>query len=249
MRFFAFLLGLVMVAALSGARLAAAASVDCSAPRELIEDEPRLPALAQNFKDHQPVTIIVIGGGSTAGTAPDNAYPHFLEAALRQRHPDMQINVINRGVGGQTTEQMAARFAKDVYPHQPALVIWEAGTVDAVRGEDVNAFADAITNGIAAIREHKSEIMLIDMQYNPSTVSVINFEPYLDALHQTATLQDAYMFQRFEVMKYWSETSIFDFGNMPREKRASLAREVYECLGERLADAIEFAARLDEPNH
>jgi acyl-CoA thioesterase-1 len=249
MRFFAFLFGLVIVAALSGARLAAAASVDCSAPRELIEDEPRLPALAQNFKEHQPVTIVVIGGGSTAGTAPDNAYPHFLEAALRHRHPDMQINVINRGVGGQTTEQMAARFAKDVYPHQPTLVIWEAGTVDAVRGEDVNAFADAITNGIAAIQEHKSEIMLIDMQYNPSTVSVINFEPYLDALHQTATLQDAYMFQRFEVMKYWSETSIFDFSNMPREKRASLAREVYECLGERLADAIDFAARLDDPNH
>jgi acyl-CoA thioesterase-1 len=250
MRFFAFLFGLLMVASLSESRSAAAdAAVDCTAPRELIEDEPRLPALAQHFKEQQPVTIVVIGGGSTAGTSPDNAYPHFLEVELRHRHPEIQINVINRGVGGQTTEQMAARFAKDVYAHQPTLVIWEAGTVDAVRGEDVNAFADAITNGIAAIQEHKSEIMLMDMQYNPSTVSVINFQPYLDALHQTATLQDAYMFQRFEIMKYWSEASVFDFSSVPREKRASLAREFYECLGERLADAIDFAARLDEPDH
>jgi len=250
MRFFAFLLGLLTVALLGEVRpTAAEAAVDCSAPRELIEDEPRLPALAQHFKDHQPVTIVVIGGASTAGTAPDNAYPHFLEGALRHRHPDTPVKVVNRGITGQTTEQMSARFAKDVYPDQPSLVIWEAGTVDAVRSEDVNAFADAITDGIAAIQEHKAEIMLMDMQYNPSTVSVINFEPYLDALHQTATLQDVYMFQRFEIMKYWSETSVFDFSSVPREKRASQAREIYECLGERLADAIDFAARLDEQDH
>lgn len=244
MRFLVLLFGLMMVALPPGSRPAAAeTATHCDVPSELIEDEPRLPALAQSFKERQPVTIVVIGGASTAGTAPDNAYPHFLEGALRHRHPDVPITVINRGIAGQTTEQMAARFAKDVYAHQPNLVIWETGTVDAVRGEDVDAFADALTNGIAAVQEHKSEIMLMDMQYNPSTVSVINFQPYLDALHQTATLQDVYMFQRFDMMKYWNEAAVFDFTNVPREKRASLAREFYECLGERLADAIDFAAR------
>jgi len=244
MRFVALLFVLPIALLLCGTRPSFAADpVQCAAPRELIEDEPQLPALAERFKQHKPITIVVIGGGSTAGTAPDNAYPHFLENALRQRHPDTAINVINRGVSGQTTEQMAARFTKDVYTHQPALVIWEAGTVDAVQSEDVNAFADALTTGIAAVRDHKAEIMLMDMQYNPSTVSVINFEPYLDALHQTAALEDAYMFQRFEIMKYWSEGSVFDFNDVPKEKRASLAREFYKCLGERLADAVEFAAR------
>lgn len=244
MHFFAFLIGLVTVTLLSEQHARAAETAShCSAPRELIEDEPVLPGLAQRFKAHLPVTILVIGGASTAGAAPDNAYPRFLEAALRRHHPDVPINVINRGVAGQTTEQMVARFPKDVYAHQPALVIWETGTVDAVRSEDVNAFADAISDGIAAIQEHKSEIMLMDMQYNPSTVSVINFQPYLDALHHTATLQDVFMFQRFDMMKYWSEAGVFDFINVPREKRTILAREFYQCLGERLADAIDFAAR------
>jgi lysophospholipase L1-like esterase len=244
MRFLVLLFGLVIVALPPDSRAATTeAAPHCDAPRELIEDEPLLPALAQRFKEHQPVTIVVIGGASTAGTAPDNAYPYFLESALRHHHPDVPITVINRGIAGQTTEQMAARFDKDIYAHQPALVVWETGTVDAVRGEDVNAFADALTSGIAAVQEHKSEIMLMDMQYNPSTVSVINFQPYLDALHQTATLQDVYMFQRFDLMKYWNEAAAFDFSNVPREKRASLAREFYECLGERLADAIDFAAR------
>src|SRR5579862_1175914 len=236
------LLGLIATALLSqpSHAIAADASQRCSAPSELVDDEPLLPAMAQHFKDHAPITILVIGGASTAGTGPDNAYPHFLELALRRRHPETSISVINRGVAGQTTEQMAARFAKDVYAHQPTLVVWETGTVDAVRGEDVNSFADALSTGIAALQDHKSEVMLMDMQYNPSTVSVINFQPYLDALHQAATLQDVYMFQRFGIMKYWSEAGIFDFLDVPKEKKATLARELYECLGERLAEAIDF---------
>jgi hypothetical protein len=151
--------------------------------------------------------------------------------------------VINRGKSGETSEETAARFPKDVYPNHPTLVIWETGTVDAVRSEDINTLAGTLSDGIDAIKSHGAEMMLMDMQYNPGTVSVINFEPYLDALHQTAQLQDVYMFKRFDLMKYWSDAGAFDFVGVPKEKRATLAREYYECLGERLADAIDYAAR------
>jgi len=245
MRFLVLIIGLLGAALATGGEppaLAQAAS-RCDTPRELIEDDARLPALAQRFQQHSPVTVLVIGGASTAGTAPDNAYPFFLEGALRRRHPDVPITVINQGIAGETTEEMAARFPKDVYPRHPALVIWEAGTVDAVRGETIDAFVDTLAQGIADVEAHNSEIILMDMQYNPSTVSVINFEPYLDALHQTARLQNVYMFRRFDIMTYWNETGAFDFSNVPKEKKASLAREFYECLGERLADAIDFATQ------
>ena len=215
----------------------------CAAPAELFQDDPQLPKLSEQLRKHQPVVIVVIGGASTAGTSPDSSYPYFLEAALRQRHPGEDITVINKGIPGQTTEQMAARFAKDVYPAKPNLVVWETGTVDAVRGEDVDAMAQAVTDGLEAIANHGAEAMLVDMQYNPSTVSVINFEPYLDALHQSADQQNVYVFKRYDLMKYWIDAGEFDFVNVPREKRLSLAREVYACLGERLADAIEYAAR------
>ena len=215
----------------------------CAAPAELIQDDPQLAKLGQQLQQHQPLVIVVIGGASTAGTSPDSSYPYFLEATLRQRHPGQTITVINRGVAGQTTEQMAARFPKDVYPAKPNLVVWETGTVDAVRGEDVDAMAQAVGNGIDAIQNHGAETMLVDMQYNPSTVSVINFEPYLDALHQTADQENVYLFKRYDLMKYWIDAGEFDFINLPRAKRLSLAREFYECLGERLADAIEYAAR------
>jgi lysophospholipase L1-like esterase len=244
MRFFAFLVGLVLVATLAPTLSWAddPNGAKCAAPPELVQDDPQLPLVAQKLQAHLPVVIVAIGGASTAGVAPDNSYPHFLEAALRQRHPDESIAVINRGIAGETTEEMAARLPKDVYANKPSLVIWETGTVDSVRGEDIDSVADALTDGIDGIKSHGAEAMLMDMQYNPSTVSVINFEPYLETLHQTAQLQDVYMFKRFDLMKYWSEAGAFDFINMPKERKTSLARELYECLGERLAEAIDYAA-------
>jgi lysophospholipase L1-like esterase len=215
----------------------------CAAPAELLEDDPQLPKVSEQLRQHQPVVIVVIGGASTAGTSPDSSYPYFLEAALRRRHPGEDITVINKGIAGQTTEQMATRFPKDVYPTKPNLVIWETGTVDAVRGEDVDGVAQAVTDGLSDIGNHGAEVMLMDMQYNPSTVSVINFEPYLDALHQSADQQNVYMFKRYDLMKHWIDAGEFDFISVPREKRLSLAREFYACLGERLADAVEYAAR------
>ncbi len=240
----------VLLAGLAGAVLAPSLSLaddqsvaKCAAPAELIQDQAPMPLVAAQLQKHQPIVVVIIGGASTAGTAPDNSYPYFLESALRKRHPAESITVINRGVAGETTEEMAARFPKDVYSHKPTLVVWETGTVDSVRGEDVDSVASSLNDGIAEIKSHGADAMLMDMQYNPSTVSVINFEPYLEALHQTAQLQDVYMFKRFELMKYWSDASSFDFINVPREKKASLARDLYECLGERLADAIDYAAR------
>ena len=136
-------------------------------PSGLFHDDPQLPKIAEQLRKHQPVVIVVIGGASTAGTSPDSSYPYFLEAALRQRHPGEDITVINKGIPGQTTDQMAAEFPNDVYSAKLNLVIWETGTVNAVRGEDVDAMAQAVTNGLGDIQNRGAEAMLVDMQYNP----------------------------------------------------------------------------------
>lgn len=220
---------------------------DCRVPRDLVEDEPRLPGLAQQLRDKKPVTIVAIGGASTAGSATGNAaedaYPRRLQDALRQRHPGIDITVVNKGVPRQTTQEMVDRFPRDVYPLTPSLVIWETGTFDAARNYDLDLFAGALETGIADLRAHNLDAMLINMQYSRGTASVINFEPYLDAMHRIADVDDIYLFQRFEMMKYWSDNGVFSFGDVPKELRAQLAIDVYQCLAEQLAEAIDYAAR------
>jgi hypothetical protein len=249
MRAAPFLYGLVLAASCAAglARPAAAAGErDCAVPQEILFDDPKLKMTGEKLRAKEPVTIVAVGGASTAGTAAGDGaqfgYPHRLEEALRRRHEGVAITVVNRGVPRQTTADMVQRFAKDVFPANPTLVIWETGTVDAVRGNDVDPFADELGRGIAALREHNLDIMLVSMQYNPSTGSVINFEPYLEALRHAADLENVYLFRRYDIMKYWSENGIFDFVDVPKEQRVQLAERVYSCLAEAMAEAIDYAA-------
>jgi acyl-CoA thioesterase-1 len=224
---------------------AAPRAPDCSIPDEILEDDPRLPELAEQLRQKHPVTIVAIGGAATAGIASGNAaeyaYPQRLQAALHRLYPDVPITVLNKGVSRQTTQEMVDRFERDVYALSPALVIWETGTFDAARGVDVDVFSASLEAGLADLKEHKLEIMLINMQYSRSTASVINFEPYLQAMQHIADVDSVYLFRRFEMMKYWAERGIFSFGEVPAERRTELAAEVYQCLADRLTDAISYA--------
>ena len=72
---------------------------------------------------------------------------------------------------------------------------------------------------------------------------MIEFEPYLDALHQFADANDVALFRRFEIMQLWSENGAFDLHDVPKAARAAQAAQLYGCLAERLADVIVGASR------
>jgi acyl-CoA thioesterase-1 len=217
----------------------------CQAPDEFVHDTPKLPTLASMLHKHTPTKIVVIGGSSTAGAAAQSltqAYPARLQEELVQRHPDVPITVVNKGVPRQTAQEMVDRFASDVIAEAPVLAIWETGTTDAVRGVDPEVFSSVLEAGVAALREHHIEVMFVNMQYSRRTASIIGFDRYLEAMQRASDVDDVYLFQRFEIMKYWSENGIFDYENVPKDERIHAAATVYDCIAKRLADAIEFAA-------
>jgi acyl-CoA thioesterase I len=218
----------------------------CDAPAELVQDATPLPQVAEHVKSKQALVLVAIGGSSTTGRAAgdsDAAYPHQLELALHARYPGIPITVLNKGVAGETADQMVARMDRDALAADPVLVLWEVGTTDAVHGTDLEQFTATLQAGVTRLREHRIDVMLIDMQYSPDTASVIDFQHYLDGLHQIGDLTDAYVFRRYDIMKYWSDSGVFNFTGVPKPERRQLASKVYACLGERLADAIAYGAR------
>jgi lysophospholipase L1-like esterase len=50
------------------------------------------------------------------------SYPHLLHVALSRRFPHAVINVIVTAIGGENSEQGAARFAADVLSHRPDVI-------------------------------------------------------------------------------------------------------------------------------
>ena len=216
----------------------------CDVPAELVRVEVTLPHLSERLRAKNPVKIVAIGGASTAGAAsgsPALAYPHRLQEILDRWYPDIPITVVNKGVARQTAQQMLERFPSDVLAEDPILVIWETGTTDAVRGVEIDDFAAALQGGIDQLKTRSIDIILIDMQFSRSTVTVIDFERYLSTLHRVGEVNELYVFPRFEMMRYWSEQSVFNFDGVAKAERASLAANVYECIGRKLAEAIRLA--------
>ena len=106
-------------------------AADCAVSPDRYLFEPTLPGLMERLSAGKPVTIVAIGGASTEGRAgggPDYAWPGQLGAALKRNYPAVTITVVNLGKARQTAAAMQARFAKDVLPKKPNLVVWETGT-------------------------------------------------------------------------------------------------------------------------
>jgi acyl-CoA thioesterase I len=232
------------VAAIMSLPSAFGGDAHCDVPAELIRVEVTLPHLSERLRAKNPVKIVAIGGASTTGAAagsPDRAYPHRLQEILDRWYPNVPITVVNKGVPRQTAQQMLERFPSDVFAEDPILVIWETGTTDAVRGVEIDDFAAALQEGIDQLKTRSIDIILIDMQFSRSTVTVIDFERYLSTLHRIGEVNELYVFPRFEMMRYWSEQNVFNFDGVAKDERASLAASVYECIARNLADAIRLA--------
>jgi acyl-CoA thioesterase I len=223
-----------------------AAPAACVAPVDLLQVSGRpLPNLARRVRARQAVTIVAIGGASTRGAAagvPDNAYPHRLQLWLNTAFPGLLITVINKGVPRQSAQQMVSRFPADVAAARPQLAIWEVGIVDAVRGVEIDDFAAALQAGINQLKKWAIDIVLVDMQFSRRANTVIDFERYLDTVHQIGDLNDVYVFPRYALMRYWSEQHMFDLDEVAGGERARLAANVYDCIGRQLAEAIRIAA-------
>jgi len=225
-------------------RPARADAGECATPPELTEGEVKLPHLAARMKARQPVSIVAIGGASTIGQAAGSAdlsYPHQLGVELQREFPKNSITVTNKGVPRQTAKQMYERFATDVFPQDPVLVIWEVGVNDAVRNTDVDDFAATLQSGLEELKNRAIDTILVDMQFSKSSSTLINFEGYLKALHRVGDLAEVYVFPRFEMMRYWSEQKVFNFDDVAAADRAKLAARVYDCLGRKMADVIHRA--------
>ena len=100
-----------------GTAASQAPAAACSAPADLVRLVNPLKRVAQRIAGGQPLTIVAIGSSSTAGagaSSPAMSYPSRLEVELKALFPRADITVINRGVNGEESRDMLARFDRDV---------------------------------------------------------------------------------------------------------------------------------------
>jgi lysophospholipase L1-like esterase len=125
------------------------------------------------------ITIVALGDSTTAGTpafkspleAPPNGtgnvesqYAHWLMRA----HPDWQV--LNRGVNGERSDQIRARFNRDAAQATPDVVVIIAGVNDVYQGRTAAAVEHELDAMYSAARAAKIAVVAGSITpYNTAT--------------------------------------------------------------------------------
>jgi lysophospholipase L1-like esterase len=234
----------VALLALAGTAFAAERQT-CEIPGYLLFVNNELKHVAEVVKQDRRLTIAVVGTGSSILAGPDgplSAYPARLEAALKQRLPSVAVKVVTLVRTRMTAEDLARGMAKLLVDEKPDLVIWQTGTLDAIRRIEPDDFRAALDEGVETLHKGGADVILMNMQYSPRTDIMIALGPYADNMRVVAQQHEIPLFDRLAVMRHWSDTGAFDLYAAGKDN--VLAHRVHDCIGRGIASMIIDAAHL-----
>jgi hypothetical protein len=237
----------VLAVALSalGGTVVAAEGQKCEIPGYLLFGNNELKHVAEAVEKDRRLTIAVVGTGSSILAGPDgprSAYPARLEAALKQRLPSVAVKVVTLVRTRMSAEDLARGMAKLLVDEKPDLVIWQTGTLDAIRRIEPDDFRAALDEGVETLHKGGADVILMNMQYSPRTDIMVALGPYADNMRVVAQQHEIPLFDRLAIMRHWSDTGAFDLYAAGKDN--VLAQRVHDCIGRAIASMIIDAAHL-----
>jgi len=217
----------------------------CMTAINLVHADAALPKVAAAIES-KTLHIVVAGTGSSmlpGQTGTDVAYPVRLEAALQKKLPGVAVKVHSIAKSRQTAADMAAGFPQILRDEKPALVVWQTGTFDAMRGVGAEPFQATLEESVAKIRDGGSDLVFVNPQYNPRSDAVIATGPYTEAMRWVALGNAINLFDRQAIMRQWGELGTFDL--LAATKSLDTAAKVHDCIGRLLADLILQAVAVE----
>ena len=219
--------------------------VTCSAPAQFTRFDRPLLRTARRLASGEPLTIVAIGSSSTAGagaSSPDASYPSRLAVELHMRFPAEAVTVLNRGVNGEETENMLARFAGKVIAEHPQLVLWQVGTNSVLRDHPIKPHAVQLHDGIDQLKAIGADVVLMDPQYAPKVLAKAETPDMVEQIAMTAKEENVDLFQRFAVMRDWYEVQHLSFDTFVSPDGLHMNDWSYSCVATLLAGAVAEAA-------
>lgn len=195
------------------------------------------------------LTILAIGSSSIEGAGASRrelGFVPMLEAGLRRRLPGVEVTVVNKGIGGETTRDTADRLEREVAAARPDLVLWQLGTNDVLRDRPTDdVFAD-FRRGQEVLNRAGVDVALIDPQRLPDNARNPAFRGRNPALGEISRLIDLEagrvgyaMARRFAPMSGWGGLERGGVG--PDDLH--LNDQGYACWAETTAEGLAAALR------
>lgn len=216
----------------------------CDAPAVLTGAVAPLPFVAKRAQAHSPVHILAVG---TASMAPGNpAVAPFIGRldALLEPMLGVRPTITRKAVRGALASETLEVVIASILEQRPDLVIWQSGTVDAVRNIDPAAFEAALEAGIERLEAAKIDLILVDMQFARFSRATIDYAPYQEAIALQGAAHGINLFRRYDLMRHWAEEGSIDVERAGSRGQGSEQDRLHDCLAKQLARLIQGGIAL-----
>jgi hypothetical protein len=220
---------------------------ECRVAAHLAEPNYPLPKVTRAVAEKK-LNILVVGAGSSqlpGATGEKNAYPARLQQALADLLTGVEVKVATDIKARRTAAEMVKALPGDLSATKPSLLVWQTGTTDAMLSVDPDQFSQALDAGIDIAQAAGADVVLVNAQYSPRTESMIALSTYSEDMRWVALQHEVPLFDRFSIMRLWSELGTFDLYSAT--KKLDIAERVHDCIGRLLADLVVAAAKPPEP--
>ncbi len=250
--------------------VASASAADlCAAPADLNDDAAPLPHVAAALQPGGTLNVLTVGSatvfspseslqpGTVTGLAlglgngqrngelmpSDAAFPLQMAKDLQLLLPGVTVTMTVKGGRGMLAADMLDIIHAEFAAHKYQLVIWQTGTVEAVRNVPAGAFYQTLADGSAAIDEAGADLVLVNPQFSRFLHANTDLDAYGQTLQQIAAQPDVVLFHRFELMRYWSNEGQIDLERTAKAQRVKTVEALHACLGASLAQLVKASAQ------
>jgi acyl-CoA thioesterase-1 len=220
----------------------------CGTPAEFTTTDAPLGQFAATIAAGGPVDVLAIGSATTVGsvtvsglhtsTTEGTSFPWHMVHALQAALPAVKFDLTVRGGRGMTAEDMLPLLEGALKQRHYPLVLWQTGTVEAVRGLRPDGMLEVLHTGAEQIRDAGGDLVLIDPQFSRFLRANTDLDPYESVLQQVATMPGVVLFHRFDLMRAWANDGHIDLERTPKADRAKALDALNECLGQALARLV-----------
>ena len=231
------LLLLALAAALPSAASAGpegAPSIACPNSTDAETPDQPLDHLAAAVNSGRPIEVLALGSASTVanGTA---GFPYAMVEALGAALPHTTFRLTVRGGRGLTVDDLLAVLRTALQRRHSALVVWQTGTVEAVRDMPSDELRETLEVGAALVDGQGGNLVLVDPQFSRFFRANVDIDPYEQAIAAAAEFPGANLFRRFDLMHGWAEDGTLDLERTSAAERAGAVNLLNRCLGRALA--------------
>jgi hypothetical protein len=223
-----------------------AAASGCPDSAGLIAGDEKLDMLASAISAGGPVAVLAVGSAATVnpdgktqdGNTQGVSFPYHMIEALHAALPKVDFQLTVRGGRGMTAQDMLPMLDAELAAHRYPLVLWQTGTVEAVRGLRPDGLHAALDAGVQHIRARGGDTVLIDPNYSRALRANAEIDPYIQVMRQVAGFPGVALFPRYDVTRAWVQSAQLDVETVPKADRTAAVDRLHRCVGQALASFV-----------